>query len=288
MTYTTVVSTAILDGKLGDWAVVDCRFDLHNAAWGREQYRLGHIPGAVYASLTGDLAGKQTSESGRHPLPSIDDLAATFGRLGIDRSTQVVVYDQDAGLFASRMWWSLRYLGHDAVALLDGGWAKWTREGRPARSGEESRQSTTFVADPRTEMTVAIDDVIEQLDSAAMLLVDARGPDRFEGQSEPIDRIAGHIPGAANHFYRWNLDADGTLLSPEVLRDKFTTLLGDAQPEDAVAYCGSGVSACHNLLAMAHAGLTGTRLYVGSWSEWSREPSRPVETGPSRTRPQTR
>ena len=286
MTYTTVVSTHILDGKLADCAVVDCRFDLQDETWGREQYRLGHIPGAVYASLSADLAGKRTSTSGRHPLPSVEALAELFGRLGIDRSTQVIVYDQDSGLFASRLWWSLRYLGHDAVALLDGGWAKWTREGRPTRSGEESRQAAVFVPDPRPGMTVALDEVVAQLDSPATLLVDARGPDRFEGQNEPIDRVAGHIPGAANHFYRWNLGADGTLLAPDLLRDKFTSLLGERAPGEAVVYCGSGVSACHNLLAMEHAGLSGTRLYVGSWSEWSRDPSRPVETGPSRTRPQ--
>jgi thiosulfate/3-mercaptopyruvate sulfurtransferase len=283
MTYTTVVSTDVLEDNLGRWAVVDCRFDLHDAAWGHEQYRLGHIPGAVYASLSEDLAAKQTGSSGRHPLPSVDALSATFGRFGIDRSTQVVVYDQDTGLFASRLWWSLRYLGHDAVALLDGGWTKWTREGRPTRSGDESRRSVIFVPDPRPRMTVSIDQVISQLDSPDTLLVDARGPDRFEGQSEPIDRVAGHIPGATNHFYRWNLAGDGTLLPRDALREKFTTLLGGHTPEEAVVYCGSGVSACHNLLAMEHAGLHGTRLYVGSWSEWSRDPSRPVETGPSRT-----
>jgi thiosulfate/3-mercaptopyruvate sulfurtransferase len=287
MTYTTVVSTPVLDGKLRDWAVVDCRFDLQDEAWGRSQYRLSHIPGAVYASLSEDLAGKRTSATGRHPLPAVDALAELFGRLGIDRSTQVVVYDQDSGLFASRLWWSLRYLGHDAVALLDGGWAKWAREGRPTRSGEETRQAAVFVPDPRPGMTVAIDEVAAGLDSPAILLVDARGPDRFEGQSEPIDRVAGHIPGAANHFYRWNLGPDGTLLPGEALREKFTTLLGGRAPEEAVVYCGSGVSACHNLLAMEHAGLPGTRLYVGSWSEWSRDQSRPVETGPSRTRPRT-
>jgi thiosulfate/3-mercaptopyruvate sulfurtransferase len=196
-------------------------------------------------------------------------------------------YDQDSGLFASRLWWSLRYLGHDAVAVLDGGWAKWTREGRLTRSGEQSRRPAVFVADPRPRMTAAIDDVIADLDSSAVLLVDARGPERFEGQSEPIDRVAGHIPGAANHFYRWNVGDDGTLLPREALREKFTTLLGERSPDEAIVYCGSGVSACHNLLAMEHAGLPGTRLYVGSWSEWSRDPARPVETGPSRTRPQT-
>ena len=282
MTYTTVVSTDVLEANLGHWAVVDCRFDLHDDSWGREQYRAAHIPGAVYASLGDDLAGKRTSSSGRHPLPSIDELAATFGRLGIDRSTQVVVYDQDSGLFASRLWWSLRYLGHDAVALLDGGWATWAREGKPTRDGDQSRPPAVFVPEQRPRMTVTIDDVISHLGAADTLLVDARGPDRFEGQSEPIDRVAGHIPGATNHFYRWNLGSDGRLLPPGELHERFAALLGGRAPEQAVVYCGSGVSACHNLLAMEHAGLHGTRLYVGSWSEWSNDPSRPVETGPSR------
>jgi thiosulfate/3-mercaptopyruvate sulfurtransferase len=283
MTYTTVVSTEILQANMREWAIVDCRFDLQNETWGREQYRLGHVPGAVYASLSEDLAGPRTSSSGRHPLPSVDALAALFGRWGIDRSTQVVAYDQDSGLFASRLWWSLRYLGHDLVALLDGGWAKWIREGRPVRTGEESREAAVFVASPRPHFTVGIEDVISHLGATDRPIVDARGPDRFEGRSEPIDRVAGHIPGAANHFFRWNLGPDGTMLPPHELRQKFETLLGGHPPEQAVVYCGSGVSACHNLLAMEHAGLHGTRLYVGSWSEWSRDPSRPVETGPART-----
>jgi len=288
MTYTTIVSTDVLEGNLDRWAVVDCRFDLKDDAWGREQYRLGHVPGAVYASLGEDLAGTRTDSSGRHPLPPVEALAATFGRLGLDRSTQVVVYDQDSGLFASRLWWSLKYLGHDAVALLDGGWAKWAREGRPVRSGDQSRRPATFIPEPRPHMAVSIDEVASQLDVPATLLVDARGPDRFEGQAEPIDRVAGHIPGAANHFYRWNLADDGTLLPREALRETFITLLDGRTPEQAVAYCGSGVSACHNLLAMEHAGLPGTRLYVGSWSEWSKDPARQVETGPSRARRQAR
>lgn len=282
MIHTTLVSSDLLQSHLDDWAIVDCRFDLHDDAWGRAQYRAAHVPGAVYASLGDDLAGARTAASGRHPLPSIDALAALFARLGIDGRTQVVAYDQDAGLYASRLWWSLRYLGHDAVALLDGGWAKWIAEGRPTQSGDEARAPRSFVAAPRPHMAVTVDEVASTLDAPGTLLVDARGPERFEGKTEPLDRIAGHIPGAANHFYRWNLGESGTMLSPEQLRDNFTALLGSHAPDQAIAYCGSGVSACHNLLAMEHAGLPGTRLYVGSWSEWSQDPSRPVETGPAR------
>jgi thiosulfate/3-mercaptopyruvate sulfurtransferase len=278
----TIVSTDTLADHLGDWVVVDCRFDLSNEQWGRQQYEEAHIPGAVYASLNDDLAGPRTGSNGRHPLPSVDALAATFSRLGIANGVQVVVYDQDAGLHASRMWWSLKYLGHAAVALLDGGWAKWIAEGRPTVSGSESRPATTFTPAVRPEMRVSIEDVQRRMADARTLLVDARGPERFEGKSETIDKVAGHIPGAQNHFYKWNLGDDGTMRSPAELRARFAALLDGRATKDMVMYCGSGVSACHNLLAMEHAGLTGTPLYAGSWSEWSADPSRPMETGPAR------
>ena len=284
MAYTTLVSTDTLAAHLdGAWAIVDCRFDLQNPEWGRAQYRDGHVPGAVYASLNDDLAGERTGSNGRHPIPSVDALAATFGRLGIDRTTQVVAYDQDTGLFASRLWWSLRFLGHDLVALLDGGWAKWTRERRAVHSGDESRPQAAFRPDPNPAMRAMLSEVEAISRTGAALLVDARGPERFEGASEPIDRQAGHIPGAVNHFYKWNLSADGTMLPAGTLREQFDRLLGGRAPSEAVMYCGSGVSACHNLLAMEHAGLPGTRLYPGSWSEWSSDPARPVEKGPAGT-----
>jgi thiosulfate/3-mercaptopyruvate sulfurtransferase len=290
MSHTTLISTDELGAHLrgarpteGPWAIVDCRFDLNNEAWGREQYLAAHIPGAVYANLNTDLAGHRTGTNGRHPLPSIDALAEAFGRLGISRDVQVVVYDQDTGLYASRMWWSLRYLGHDAVALLDGGWAKWLREERPTAAGNETRPAAVFTSAPRAGYRVTVDEVAALAADGTTLLVDARGPERFEGREEPLDRVAGHIPGAANHFYKWNLSPDGTMLPPEELRQKFEALLGRRPPEQAVMYCGSGVSACHNLLAMEHAGLGGTPLYAGSWSEWSSDPSRPIETGPARS-----
>src|SRR5688572_12006956 len=288
MTHATLVSTELLASHLDDWAIVDCRFDLQREEWGREEYRAGHIPGAVYASLNDDLSSARTGTNGRHPLPSVDVLAATFGRLGIngaiDAATQVVVYDQDSGLFASRLWWSLRYLGHDAVALLDGGWAKWVREGRPTRRGDESRRPAVFAPAPRPDLRVGIEDVIARVRDPHSILVDARGPDRFEGRSETIDPVAGHIPGATNHFYKSNLADDGTMLPPDALRRNFAQLLGGRAPDEVVMYCGSGVSACHNLLAMEHAGLSGAKLYPGSWSEWSSDPARPIETGPAKRR----
>ncbi len=282
MTYSTIVSTDILAGNIdASWAIVDCRFDLQNDTIGRAHYLEAHIPGAVYASLNDDLAGPRTGSNGRHPLPTIDALASLFGRFGIERNTQVVVYDQDAGLYASRAWWSLRYLGHDAVALLDGGWAKWVREGRPTRGGEESRTPVHFQAQPRPRMHVSVDDVMARMTDGKTRLVDARGAERFEGRSEPLDRVAGHIPGAGNHFYKSNLADDGTLLPADALRERFAQTLAGAAPADTIMYCGSGVSACHNLLAMEHAGLTGTPLYPGSWSEWSSDAARPVEKGPA-------
>ena len=289
--HTTIVSTDLLASHLevrlkadtteDDWAIVDCRFDLQNVQWGRDQYRLAHVPGAVYANLNEDLSGPVDGSNGRHPLPAIDVLAATLGRLGIDRSTQVIAYDQDAGSYASRLWWLLRYLGHDAVAVLDGGWAKWSREGRPTRSGDETRRPTTFKPSPRAALSVGLADVIAHIGDSERVLIDARAAERFEGRSETIDRVAGHIPGAVNHFFKQNLDADGTMLPPETLRANFERVLGGHAPADAVMYCGSGVTACQNLLAMEHAGLRGAGLYVGSWSEWSSDPSRPIETGPS-------
>ena len=282
MGHSTLISTQTLAAHIGDWAVVDCRFDLANEAWGREQYAAGHVPGAVYANLNDDLSGPRTGTNGRHPMPSDTALVATLRRLGISNDAQVVVYDQDSGLYAGRLWWLLRYAGHRAVALLDGGFAKWTAEGRPVRAGAESRAASTFEASFDRAMHVPVGEVMRRAADGRTLLVDARGADRFEGRAETIDKVAGHIPGAHNRFYRTNLAPDGTMLSADTLRAQFTELLGGRDPRDAVMYCGSGVSACHNLLAMEHAGLSGSPLYVGSWSEWSSDPARPIETGPAR------
>jgi len=283
MTYTTLISTEALAAHARpDWVVVDCRYDLADEHWGHDQYLAGHVPGAVYASLSHDLAGPRTGTNGRHPLPSVEALAATFGRLGIRNTSQVVVYDQNVGLHASRLWWSLRYFGHDAVALLDGGWARWIAEGRDAKAGKESAQPVTFTPSPRPRMALSLEAVQARIAAGTTLLVDARASDRFEGRTEPIDRVPGHIPGARNHHYMGNMGADGTFLPPGELRASFDRVLGGQAPAGTVMYCGSGVSACHNLLAMEVAGLPGTALYPGSWSEWSADPNRPVETGPEK------
>jgi thiosulfate/3-mercaptopyruvate sulfurtransferase len=276
--YTTLVSTSELASHLnGDWAIVDCRYDLHNEPWGRKQYVASHIPGAMYAGLTPDLSSDPTGRNGRHPLPDIDALTATLGRLGIANNVQVVVYDQDTGSWASRLWWLLRYAGHQGVAVLDGGWTAWTREGRPTRSGEEQRQPTVFTPAARLEHPVLVDEVAAAVSDRERLIVDARAPERYEGRVEPIDRVAGHVPGAINHFFKTNLKEDGTLLPSETLRENFNKVLQGHDPAQVIMYCGSGVTACQNLLAMEHAGLHGARLFPGSWSEWSSDPSRPIE-----------
>lgn len=285
MVHTTLISTDTLAAHLdGQWAIVDCRYDLRDEAWGNEQYRTAHIPGAVYASLSRDLSGRRTGTNGRHPLPCVEDLEATLGRLGISASTQVAIYDQDAGMYASRMWWMLRYLGHDAAAVLDGGWSKWVREQRPTRGGDEQRPAVSFSGHRRKELRMLADAVQAVLHDPSVLLVDARSPERFEGTHEPLDKRAGHIPGAVNYFYRQNVTDECVMLPPDRLGQQFGDLLGDHTPEQVVMYCGSGVTACHNLLAMEHAGLRGAKLYAGSWSEWSADAARPVETGRGQVR----
>lgn len=280
MTFSTLVSADTLAAHLdGSWAIVDCRSDLSDPALGRAQYRAGHIPGAVYASLSRDLSAVPDGRNGRHPLPSPEAFAATCGRLGIGPSTQVVAYDQDVGAYAARLWWMLRYVGHAAVAVLDGGWAAWVRGGYPVRAGDETRPPEVFTASPRPSMHVSLDEVLPLVGGKGARLVDARSPERFEGRSEPLDRVAGHIPGAVNHFYKLNVDETGAMLPPDALRRLYEPLLGGRDPEAIVMYCGSGVTACHNLLAMEHAGLHGARLYAGSWSEWSSDPDRGVEKG---------
>ena len=281
--HSTLVSTELLATHLDDpsWAIVDCRYDLTNEAWGEQQYAAGHVPGAVYASLGHDLSGPKDGRNGRHPLPGHDAMAATFSKWGVASGVQVVAYDQDAGMYASRLWWMLRYMGHDAVAVLDGGFASWTREGRPVRSGTETRPAAEFSGRPRAAMRLTANQIWAKLGDPSLLLIDARAPARFEGKEEPLDRVAGHIPGARNHHYQSNMGPGGTMLPPEALREKFAALLNDVAPERVGLYCGSGVTACHNMLAMEHAGLTGAKLFPGSWSEWSSDPDRPVETGPS-------
>ena len=257
-----------------DWAVVDCRHRLTDPGFGEAAYLESHVAGAVFAHADRVLSSEPVTDRGRHPLPGPDTLRARLGALGIGADTQVVAYDDSGGAIAGRLWWMLHYMGHTRAAVLDGGWPAWLAAGGATRGGEETRPARTFRGEPRREWVVTVDEV-----ESARRLVDSREPARYRGETEPIDRVAGHIPGACNHHFARNLGADGRFLDPAALRERLEGALGGVPAGETVFYCGSGVSACHNLLALARAGLPPARLYVGSWSEWSSDPGRPVATG---------
>ncbi len=281
MRYTTLISPQELIPHLGSpsWAIVDCRFDLLDPAMGEREYLEAHIPGAVYAHLEKDLSAPPTGSNGRHPLPTVQELSAVFSQWGIEKGVQVVAYDASGGSFASRLWWSLRYLGHDAVAVLDGGFPAWTQAELSTTSGLENRRHRSYKPQVRPSMSASISHVMAQIHFTNPRLLDARSPERHRGLEEPHDPVAGHIPGSINRFWDMNIDDDGNFLPREILHKQFEDLLGDTPPQSIIAYCGSGVTSCHNLLAMAYAGFDGARLYPGSWSEWCADPSRPVATG---------
>ena len=257
-------------------AVVDCRHELARPDWGAQAFAASHIPGAVFAHLDHDLSGPLTRASGRHPLPHPEHLAATLGRWGIGPHTQIVAYDQGSGAFAARLWWLARFLGHARVAVLDGGLAAWQSAGLPVTAEARARTPRAFAAHPRLAAVASAAQVAHGLERGEIVLVDARSAERFAGRNETADPVAGHVPGARNHPYAENLDAAGRFLAREELERRWRRTLAGADPHSVVSMCGSGVTACHNLLAMELAGLEGARLYAGSWSEWIRDPSRPV------------
>jgi thiosulfate/3-mercaptopyruvate sulfurtransferase len=279
--FKTLIDPATLAAHLDDanWIIIDCRFDLADPPKGEQLYLESHIPGARYAHLDRDLSGTKTGANGRHPLPTADDMRARFGAMGISPGAQVVAYDADSGMYAARLWWMLRYMGHEAVAVLDGGFARWLRESLATRGGNEIVSPAVFEGAPREVWRLAASDVLSGLGSRGRVLVDARAEPRFRGDNEPLDAKAGHIPGARNYFFQRNLADDKTFRPTDELRADWLALLAGTPPEQAVMYCGSGVTACHNLLALEHAGLRGARLFPGSWSEWSSDPSRPIATG---------
>jgi len=279
LAFRTLIDTENLAAHLADarWIVVDCRFQLSDAAWGAREYRTSHIPGAVYADLNKDLSGPLTGTNGRHPLPEPRTLLQTLIRLGVQDGMQVVAYDADNGMFASRLWWLLKWIGHDEVAVLDGGFRKWTAERRPVASDKDARPAGTLTAALRPDMTADVNEVARIVARHDHLLLDARAPERYRGDIEPIDRVPGHIPGAVNHPFQDNVDERGVFRSPGELRERLSRAIGTTPPDRVVCYCGSGVTACQNLLAMEIAGLHGARLYGGSWSEWSSDPAKPVE-----------
>lgn len=281
--HTTLIDCATLSAMLGtaDLVIVDCRFDLTRPEWGGQAFREGHIPGSGYAHLDRDLSGAVTTATGRHPLPDPDVLAGHFACRGIDGRVQVVAYDQGSGACAARLWWLLRWLGHAGTAVLDGGFEAWCHAGLPVRAGAAgSRAPRAFQRrTPIGAAPVSTAEVVAGLRNRTLRLIDARGADRFAGQNEIIDPVAGHVPGAVNHPFADNLGPDGRFLQAAELRARWLRTLGGHSPADTVSMCGSGVTACHNLFALELAGLTGARLYPGSWSEWIRDSGRPVATG---------
>lgn len=282
MTYTTLVSTEALFRHLDDpdWVVFDCRHDLAHPELGAREYARSHVPGARFMHCDTDLSAPPSGRNGRHPLPDPETFARTLGAAGVDRTKQVVAYDAQGSSFAARLWWMLRWLGHDAAAVLDGGWGKWLREERPESSAVPTPAPARFDAAVR-EVPVDAAYVLAHLRDPSIVVVDARGAERYRGETEPLDPVAGHIPGSINRPIQGNLAAGGVFQSAEALRAQWTPLLGDVAPTGVVHSCGSGVAACHNLLAMEIAGLAGSRLYAGSWSEWCADPARPVATGPN-------
>jgi thiosulfate/3-mercaptopyruvate sulfurtransferase len=276
--FETLVSRDQIEAHLADpdWRIIDCRFDLKDTERGRRAFNTAHLPNALYAHLDEDLSGPITSSTGRHPLPDMTAFTQTVRRLAIGGGMQVVVYDDTLGSIAVRLWWMLRFLGHRAAALMDGGFPAWQRENRPLSSQATQIPASRFV--PRSALTDHIDtfQLERELQSKTCLLLDARAAPRFLGEVEPIDPVAGHVPGAINRPYELNLDSKGDFLAPEILAEAFERQIGKQDPARVVHMCGSGVTACHNLLAMEYAGLKGSRLYPGSWSEWIRDPQRPV------------
>jgi thiosulfate/3-mercaptopyruvate sulfurtransferase len=290
--YTTLIEAPELAELLKAPAlvIIDCRWDIARPEWGDAAYAEAHIPGAFFASMDRDLADPIGPTTGRHPLPNIDRFVEKLGRWGIGDSTQVVVYDQSNGAAASRLWWLLRWVGHSKVAVLNGGFAAWSAGGFAVTKEIPVSQPQAFTPRVQEGAVVSSDEVLSIVASGvlqprdgaptagAKAIIDARAADRFGGRNETIDPVAGHIPGARNHPFAGNLDASGKFLSPAELRQRWSGTLGKTQPENVIAMCGSGVTACHNLLALEVAGLPGARLYAGSWSEWIKDPARPVET----------
>ncbi len=281
--FATVIDAATLAANLAapGWLVIDCRFDLKDPAAGRAAWLDAHIPGAMYADLDSDLAGPVTSHSGRHPLPAVDALIATFSGLGIDGRTQVVAYDDASGAIAARAWWLLRWLGHTRAAVLDGGFAAWRSDERPVEAGAVTVAPRRFRGSVRADAVISTPEVLCALrPESDFQLVDARDPARFRGETEPLDAVAGHIPGAVNLPFAASLDAKGRWRRREELAQLWAEVRQNSRSGNWAVMCGSGVTACHLALSAVAAGIAEPRLYVGSWSEWIRDPARPVATGP--------
>ncbi|WP_374557566.1 sulfurtransferase [Aquitalea pelogenes] len=275
--YTTLISPTQLQTLDPEHTVIlDCRFQLTDPEYGSHAYEAGHIPGALYLNLDYHLSGVKTGSNGRHPLPDGQRLAVDLGAAGITADVQVVCYDDAGGMYAARAWMLLRWLGHAAVAVLDGGIQAWQQAGATLETDKKRHMPRRFPVKASLIETVDADQVLANLEEQDFVVVDARSPERFRGEGETMDPVGGHIPGARNRFFQHNLDGNGRFKDPATLRSEWEAVLAGISPEEIVHQCGSGVTACHNLLAMEHAGLTGSRLYPGSWSEWCSDPERPV------------
>ena len=283
MPFTTLISASDLSAHLDDagWVVCDCRHDLADVGAGRRAYGDSHVPGARFVHLDEDLSAPKTGRNGRHPLPDPDGFAQRLGELGIGNDAQVIAYDASGGYYAARLWWMLRWMGHRSAAVLDGGWSAWTKAGLPVTARLPAFKPARFVRGAPLAHAVTAADVARGQAANRHRLLDARAPNRYRGENETLDPVAGHIPGAVNRFFQLNLDANGSFKPPSVLQEDFKAVIGSNAPPEVVHYCGSGVTACHNLLAMEIAGLSGSQLYPGSWSEWCSDPARPVATGNS-------
>jgi thiosulfate/3-mercaptopyruvate sulfurtransferase len=277
-----LVSCAELAAHLADpdWIIFDCRHDLTDLGKGERLYREGHIPGAFFAHLDVDLSGEKDGSNGRHPLPAPAAFAAFLARHGVSATTRIIAYDDAGGPYAARLWWLARWIGHDSVALLDGGLAAWSAAGRALSTAVPLARAAALRSHPDPLRIVTAAEVEARLqDPGTMTLIDARAPERYRGDVEPIDPVGGHIPGAVNRFFKENLRADLTMRPPEEIRAAFLALIPDLVSSRVVHQCGSGVTACANLFAMEYAGLQGSMLYPGSWSEWVSDPARPVAKG---------
>jgi thiosulfate/3-mercaptopyruvate sulfurtransferase len=281
--FTTLIDAATLSSQLEreDLVLFDCRFELGNAQWGESEYARAHIPGASYLHLERDLSSPITAASGRHPLPDPETFARNLSARGVGERSQIVAYDQGNGAYGARLWWLARWIGLKHVAVLDGGLAAWRAAGLPLESTVRNATSQTLTVKLNSAAALTSEELNDQRQRPGNLLVDARGAERFAGRNETIDPIAGHVPGARNYPFLGNLGPDGKFLSKDELRRRWSTVLGALPPSAVIAMCGSGVTACQNLLALEHAGLSGARLYPGSWSEWIRDPSRSIATGPT-------
>ena len=284
MSFTTLISASALAAHRNDpnWIICDCRHDLADYEAGRRAYAQAHLPGARFLHLDEDLSGPKTGANGRHPLPHPITFTLRLAALGIDNSKQVVAYDASGGVYASRLWWMLRWVGHSNVAVLDGGIDAWSKAKLPLNAELPAIKPLRYNPNPNPQLAVSANDIVTQAvnpGARALHIIDARSADRFRGENETLDPVAGHIPGAANRFFKNNLADDGCFKSAQALQQEFTAVLNAHAPAKVVHQCGSGVTACHNLLAMEIAGLNGSRLYPGSWSEWVSDRTRPVATG---------